>query len=181
LSGLPFGALPVLLAESIVYSLSVSGSKDIRVEQQLYTTALGLGYCGGWPGRSLKGGRSARPVPGEPARRPVPCPEPGCKQRKCPVYDTDVRRGGTWTSSSTRRICPDAMKERGLAPRDSRPPRNAWGCFTSATTKEAPVDEYDGKQYVGMDLHRRRSVIVRTTREGERIGSPCASTVNRSS
>jgi transposase len=33
------------------------------------------------------------------------------------------------------------------------------------------VDEYDGKQYVGMDLHRRRSVIVRMTPEGERIGS----------
>jgi transposase len=38
--------------------------------------------------------------------------------------------------------------------------------------KEAPVDEYDGKQYVGIDLHRRRSVIVRMTPEGERIGRP---------
>jgi transposase len=32
------------------------------------------------------------------------------------------------------------------------------------------VDEYDGKQYVGIDLHRRRSVIVRMTADGERIG-----------
>jgi transposase len=32
------------------------------------------------------------------------------------------------------------------------------------------VDEYDGKQYVGIDLHRRRSVIVRMTPTGERIG-----------
>jgi transposase len=32
------------------------------------------------------------------------------------------------------------------------------------------VDEYDGKQYVGIDLHRRRSVIVRMTPDGERIG-----------
>jgi transposase len=32
------------------------------------------------------------------------------------------------------------------------------------------VDEYGGKQYVGIDLHRRRSVIVRMTPEGERIG-----------
>jgi transposase len=32
------------------------------------------------------------------------------------------------------------------------------------------VDEYDGRQYVGIDLHRRRSVIVRMTPEGERIG-----------
>jgi transposase len=33
------------------------------------------------------------------------------------------------------------------------------------------VDEYDGRQYVGIDLHRRRSVIVRMTPEGERLGS----------
>jgi transposase len=34
------------------------------------------------------------------------------------------------------------------------------------------VEEYDGKQYVGIDLHKRRSVIVRMTRDGERIGRP---------
>jgi transposase len=34
------------------------------------------------------------------------------------------------------------------------------------------VDEYDGRQYVGIDLHRRRSVIVRMTPEGERVGGP---------
>ena len=39
------------------------------------------------------------------------------------------------------------------------------------TTKEAPVDEYDGRQFVGIDLHRRRSVIVRMTPEGERLGA----------
>jgi transposase len=33
------------------------------------------------------------------------------------------------------------------------------------------VDEYDGRQYVGIDLHRRRSVIVRMTPEGERLGA----------
>jgi transposase len=44
--------------------------------------------------------------------------------------------------------------------------------FTSTTTKEAPVDEYEGRQYVGIDLHRRRSVIVRMTAEGERVGRP---------
>ena len=32
------------------------------------------------------------------------------------------------------------------------------------------MDEYGGKQYVGIDLHRRRSVIVRMTPQGERIG-----------
>lgn len=30
--------------------------------------------------------------------------------------------------------------------------------------------EYDGKQYVGIDLHRRRTVIVRMTPEGEQLG-----------
>lgn len=34
------------------------------------------------------------------------------------------------------------------------------------------MDEYDGRQYVGIDLHKRRSVIVRMTPEGERIGRP---------
>ena len=32
------------------------------------------------------------------------------------------------------------------------------------------MDEYDGRQYVGIDLHRRRSVIVRMTPGGERLG-----------
>ena len=30
--------------------------------------------------------------------------------------------------------------------------------------------EYDGRQIVGIDLHRRRSVIVQMSREGERLG-----------
>jgi transposase len=38
--------------------------------------------------------------------------------------------------------------------------------------KEAPVEEYDGRQYVGIDLHRRRSVIVRMTPDGQRLGRP---------
>ena len=33
------------------------------------------------------------------------------------------------------------------------------------------MDEYGGRQYVGIVLHRRRSVIVRMTPEGERLGS----------
>jgi hypothetical protein len=32
------------------------------------------------------------------------------------------------------------------------------------------VDEYDGRQCVGIDLHRRRSVIVRMTPAGQRLG-----------
>src|SRR2546423_2995899 len=48
--------------------------------------------------------------------------------------------------------------------------RGSLGVLTS-TTKEAPVStDYDGRQYVGIDLHRRRSVIVRMTPEGQQLG-----------
>src|SRR3954466_11573039 len=44
------------------------------------------------------------------------------------------------------------------------------GVLTSNATKEAPVSEqYAGKQIVGMDLHRRRSVLVRITESGEHL------------
>jgi hypothetical protein len=33
------------------------------------------------------------------------------------------------------------------------------------------VAEYDGRQFVGIDLHRRRSVIVRMTPEGQQLGT----------
>ena len=33
------------------------------------------------------------------------------------------------------------------------------------------MEEYDGRQYVGVDLHRRRSVIVRMTPDGQRLGT----------
>ena len=43
------------------------------------------------------------------------------------------------------------------------------GVLTS-TTKEAPVSEYDGKRFVGIDLpDRHRSVIVRQTVAGEQL------------
>jgi transposase len=32
------------------------------------------------------------------------------------------------------------------------------------------VEDYDGRQVVGMDLHRRRSVLVRMTEDGRRLG-----------
>lgn len=32
------------------------------------------------------------------------------------------------------------------------------------------MEAYNGRQFVGIDLHRRRSVIVRTTAEGEQLG-----------
>jgi hypothetical protein len=61
------------------------------------------------------------------------------------------------------------MKERGLAPRGTP----QWvgltlAVLTSITTKEAPVSEsYSGRQFVGIDLHRRRSVIARLTADGD--------------
>ncbi len=30
-------------------------------------------------------------------------------------------------------------------------------------------EDYDGRQFVGVDLHRRRSVLVRMTEAGERL------------
>src|ERR1700712_434483 len=61
---------------------------------------------------------------------------------------------------------PDAMKERGLpllvAPSDSRGATSmSWG---------GPVSEvYEGRQVVGMDVHRRRLVLVRMTEVGDRL------------
>jgi hypothetical protein len=33
------------------------------------------------------------------------------------------------------------------------------------------VEAYDGPQIVGMDLHRRRSVLVRMTEDGQKLGT----------
>ena len=60
------------------------------------------------------------------------------------------------------------MKERGL--RSSWvAPAGAGGAHVN-TTKEAPVSRYDGRQFVGIDLHRNRSVIVRQDEAGQRLG-----------
>jgi len=46
------------------------------------------------------------------------------------------------------------------------------GVLTSISTKEAPVSgSYEGRQVVGIDLHRRRSVIVRMTEDGRPLES----------
>ena len=48
-------------------------------------------------------------------------------------------------------------------------PEALSGC-SRQRLEEAPVSEaYAGKQIVGMDLHRRRSVLVRMTEAGERL------------
>jgi hypothetical protein len=39
------------------------------------------------------------------------------------------------------------------------------------------MDEYDGRQFVGIDLHRRRSVIVRQSESGEELSAVGSSTI----
>ena len=44
------------------------------------------------------------------------------------------------------------------------------GVLMFCTTKQAPVSGvYSGRQFVGMHLHRRRSVLVRMTESGEHL------------
>ena len=42
------------------------------------------------------------------------------------------------------------------------------------------MEAYSGKQFVGIDLHRRRSVIVRTTEGGEVPSRACGSSMTSS-
>src|SRR5271166_4657854 len=60
-----------------------------------------------------------------------------------------------------------AMKERSLPL-----PGGCWKLRSIRLhqAREAPVEDYDGRQVVGMDLHRRRSVLVRMTEDGRRLG-----------
>src|ERR1019366_6062184 len=61
------------------------------------------------------------------------------------------------------------MKERGLLPLPATPPSVIIGSMQVARerVRRPLMEAYAGKQYVGIDLHRRRSVIVRTTEAGE--------------
>ena len=73
--------------------------------------------------------------------------------------------GLTLTTSRQRDEDPvDAMKGRGL-----RPPWVPNGCLgvliTSRLSEAAVNQDHDGGQYVGIDLHRRRSVL-------RRLGAP---------
>src|SRR3977135_1353450 len=45
------------------------------------------------------------------------------------------------------------------------------GVLTFHESREAPMDEYDGRQFVGIDLHRQRSVIVRQSESGEQLSA----------
>ena len=65
----------------------------------------------------------------------------------------------------------DAIRGGASAPRDLG---SCSRCFTS-TTRGAPMSgAYEGRQIVGMDLHRRRSVLVRMTETGQHDALPDA-------
>ena len=44
-------------------------------------------------------------------------------------------------------------------------------CMDEVFGKDTLVEAYDGPQIVGMDLHRRRSVLVRMTEDGQKLGT----------
>src|ERR1700742_3002624 len=45
------------------------------------------------------------------------------------------------------------------------------GVLTFHESREAPMDEYDVRQFVGIDLHRQRSVIVRQSEAGDQLSA----------
>jgi hypothetical protein len=45
------------------------------------------------------------------------------------------------------------------------------GVYVSYDDGRPLVEAYDGPQIVGMDLHRRRSVLVRMTEDGQKLGT----------
>src|SRR4051795_10704341 len=51
------------------------------------------------------------------------------------------------------------------------PRRDARGAHVVRQGGPTMQAEYDGRQVVGIDLHRRRSVIVRMTEAGEKLGA----------
>jgi transposase len=65
------------------------------------------------------------------------------------------------------------MKERGLLPLPAAPPSGMLGSIQvpCERARRPTMEAYSGKQFVGIDLHRRRSVIVRTTEGGEVLES----------
>src|SRR3712207_6556332 len=93
-----------------------------------------------------------------------PIPSKSRRERRTaplPVLISSPSDGYSWESPL------DGMKERGLAPRDSR--RDARGAHVERRRRPHMCAEYDGRQVVGIDLHRRRSVIVRMDEAGHRL------------
>src|SRR6266700_3597986 len=85
-----------------------------------------------------------------------------------------MRRPTTHMPSSQPR---DGSHRPGLDAMNGRSLPLAGGCWKVQRVRlhqeeEAPMElAYDGRQVVGMDLHRRRSVLVRMTEDGRRLGT----------
>src|SRR5215472_14980247 len=86
-----------------------------------------------------------------------------------PLEGAPVRCSMLASSSGTR--TPDAMKKRGLLAPRSCPGVHARGVYVIYDDGGPLVEGYDGPQIVGMDLHRRRSVLVRMTEDGRKLGT----------
>ena len=63
------------------------------------------------------------------------------------------------------------MKERGLLAPRSCPGVHARGVYVIYDDGRPLVEAYDGPQIVGMDLHRRRSVLVRMAEDGHKLST----------
>ena len=63
------------------------------------------------------------------------------------------------------------MKERGLPLPVAVPSVHAQGVYVIYDDERPLVEAYDGPQIVGMDLHRRRSVLVRMTEDGRKLAT----------
>src|SRR4249919_2411183 len=95
-----------------------------------------------------------------PSRRPISlyC-KPSARPREISSRSANIniaRTAGILSHRVVKIKCYDRLSPRGAH---------------NDTLREAPVNgDYDGRQYVGVDLHRRRSVIVRMTPDGEHLG-----------
>src|SRR5271165_7153951 len=63
------------------------------------------------------------------------------------------------------------MKERGLPLPVAFPRVHARGVYVIYDDGRPLVEAYDGPQIVGMDLHRRRSVLVRMSEDGRKLAT----------
>jgi len=75
------------------------------------------------------------------------------------IPDTEEVTGSIPVSPTSTKSVSDAMKERGLLPLPATSPSVIIGSIQVAheRVRRPLMEAYAGKQYVGIDLHRRRS------------------------
>src|ERR1700682_1923850 len=112
------------------------------------------------PIQQPRGPRVLRPPPRrqtKPPPRPArPGQPPGGHPARLPTATT--RPTTNTPPGHTGRPQLDVMKGRGL--RSSWGSRRMLGVLTFHESREAPMDEYDGRQFGGIDLHRKREGMV---------------------